>query len=506
MNHASMSPDGKLLLAVGDESRVFFCRRVSLPSAAVLGGLSSARYEWHEVCDPKISLADSLDACFTTAFSPSGHICAVASQSGVIAIYDTALIEDGMDGDAAVIHVLRASRPCVGRSYCGAVRSMSFSPAPWDLLAWAEDQGRVCVVDLRNAFQSRQTVELETDSTHLTRVEVEDYDTTSEQRQLEIERRFVERHREALEAQDHLAAVNHTADYVELAADRRRIEREALDAASQALRDNPHALTESERQMIDSIGLRRLQGSHIDSTDTLTTAPTGGNYNPSFGLPSPSSSSNLQSRTASIHEFMRQRNLERSRATDRSYQPRRRSSVVISNSNSHSNTTNTSSPHPSGLAPIGTATPTLSASPSRLPASSTDNGSPLPVALFNRDPWETISDAMGSANIPTDTIARIRSLQSRNLDRRMQASQAQQPTQQTITARADAVTARVDRARESNARALRQMRAAVGRPDFVYEEVDRDVLLRRLDQPRVSRPEEGVVTMGIGWSGDGRNL
>ena len=91
------------------------------------------------------------------------------------------------------------------------------------------------MVDLRNTFRSRQTIDLHTESPGLTRLEVEEYDTTSEQRQLEIERRFVERHREALEAQEQLAAVIRTANNVEIAAERRRIERDA--AIAQASRE-----------------------------------------------------------------------------------------------------------------------------------------------------------------------------------------------------------------------------------------------------------------------------
>ncbi len=173
------------------------------------------------------------------------------------------------------------------------------------------------MVDLRNAFQSRQTIDLHTDSPGLTRTAVEEYDTTSEQRQLEIERRFLERHREALEAQDQLAAVIRTTNNVELAAERRRIERDA--AAALALR---------ERQLIDSIGLRRLHGNHSDSSSNPSTAPISVNYSSSStgrtesrewrGAPSPSSNPQNRS-TASIHDFMRQR--ERSRLNDRSYQP-----------------------------------------------------------------------------------------------------------------------------------------------------------------------------------------
>ena len=352
------------------------------------------------------------------------------------------------------------------------------------------------MVDLRNKFQSRQTIDLHIDCPGLIRAEVEEYDTTSEQRQLEIERRFVERHREALEAQDQLAAVIRTANNVELAAERRRIEREA--AAAQ---------TSRERQWIDSSGMQRLQGSHSVSTENLSLVPTSVSYNPSSTGPTesrewsgpPSLSSNSQNRsTASIHDFMRQR--EGYRLNDRSYQPRRRSSVVISNSNSNSHT---SSPHPTSLAP-GTATPTLSASPSRLSAeidNVTTSNSPFNPA----DPWRTIADAMSTANIPPDTL---RSLPSRNPERRMQVTAVQQASldrirEQIMTEHADALEARGSRARE-NARSLRQMRAAHARADVVYDEVDRELLLRRIQ--RSPRRGEGLFTMGIGWSEDGRDL
>lgn len=518
MNHASISPDGRLLLAVGDEPsgdeiRAFLCKRVDLPSASAQGESSYVKYEWHKMAEPRLSHAGpDEDACFCTAFSDIGHMCAVASQSGIITVFDTAQIRGEMETGEAVIAILKSSRPSQRLNLSGAVRSMCFSPAPWDLLAWAEDQGRVCVVDLRNLFQSRQTIDLEPDSPDIERAEVEDHDGTTEQRQLEIERRFVERHREALEAQDHLAAVVHTADYLELAAERRRIEREV--SASQ---DTLHSLPPSERQMIDSIGLRRMQGNLPQSSNASSATPISVNYTPNrqaepstwTGLPSPTASSNPQSRSAaSIHDFMR------SRASDRSYQPRRRSSVIISNSNT---TTNTSSPHPSSsnLAPIGTAPPTLSASPSRLPSNT--SGLSFPQLSDVSDPWQTITNAMGSSNMPPETIAQLRGLQSRNFERRMQATAAPQATidrrmqalqgarERSRAEHAEAMEAITTRARETNVRASRQMRAS--RADVVYDEIDREAVLRRLDEPRRrTRNEEGVVTMGIDWSVDGRNL
>lgn len=510
MNHASISPDGNLLVAVGDEGptdrlRAFFCQRVLVRSLDVQGKVGSfLRYEWHKYAEPRLgypTTGGEEEGCFCSAFSPSGHICAVASQSGYLTFFDTSLIRDGIEIGEAVIAVLKSSRPSLyGLQSPGSIRSMSFSPLPWDLLAWGEDQDRVCVVDLRDVFQSRQIIDLQPDSSDLKRADIEDYDSASEQRQLEIERRFVERHREALEAQDHLAAVSHTADYLELAAERRRIEHEAI-----ASREALHTLSPSERQMIDSIGIRRFRETHLEHSDNPSTAPQTTHYSSNrlpelqnwTGLPSPTPSSNINS----INEYMRQRNWERSRASDRSFQPRRRSSVIISNSNS----TNPSS----NLAPIGTATPTLSASPSRLPTNSSDMA--VPHLFDASDPWQTISDAMGSPNMPADTMARLRGLQSRNMERRLQAAGTPQATidrrmqalQRSRNEHAEAMEAITNRARESNARA----RVRASRADAVYEEIEREVSLRRMQQPsRGPSGDEGVFTMGIGWSVDGRNL
>lgn len=273
MNHASISPDGNLLIAVGDVSQVFFCQRICLANHCqpVDGEPAFARYEWREIAQPKLSSAQPLDACFSTAFSPSGHVCAAASQAGIINIFDTSLIRGDMEGEEAVIEVLKSS-PCLGRDIPGAIRSMSFAPPPWDLLAWAEDQGRVCVVDLRNAFRYRQTIELETHSPNLVIATIaesmDDRSMSAEQQQLAIEERFMQRHRAALEADDHIAAVSHATDYIELAAERRRIEREAREAGLHVFGEEFNLLTDNERQVLDSIRLNRLQDSEQNRTHT----------------------------------------------------------------------------------------------------------------------------------------------------------------------------------------------------------------------------------------------
>ena len=137
-------------------------------------------------------------------------------------------------------------------------------------------------------------------------------------------------------------------------------------------------------------------------------------------LQSSTSPSNPHSRsmgTASIHDFMHHRHWERSRADDRSCQPRRRNSVVISSSNSIANTDNYSSNLSSTLTPIGTRISTLSTSPPQLPSRKSEMLTPH---LFETsDPWQTISDAMGSATMSLDSEVRLRGLQCRDHERRM---------------------------------------------------------------------------------------
>lgn len=515
MNHALISPDGKLLVAVGDKPQAFFYRRLRLPGFPNVGEVTFARYAWQKIAEPKLSLAPSSDACFSTAYSPSGHICAVASQAGTITIFSTSMIRDDMDPDEAVLDVLKSSRPCLGLDYSGAVRSMSFAPAPWDLFAWAEDQGRACVVDLRNAFRSRQTIELEIESPSLNRINMSDLEesqSTSEQRQLEIEARFVERHREALDAQDHLAAVSHATAYIEIAAERRRIEREAREGGSMALREEFNALTENERQLLDTIRLNRNQESERARPESAQQNPFSLNYlqpsvitsdrqvdaqnatGASSSLPAAVAHNAAQANrvTNSIHDYMRQRNLDRNRAGDRSYQPRRRSSVVISNGNP-TNASNSS--HPSSLAPIGTATPTLSASPSRLASNAEDTT----TTSTSGDPWPTTVELAATGNTNGDTAARSRrereTALARTADRRVQQQQQ---------------VARLERVRNASAN-MQRLRLLHGmtidRPrtvESMYDDHEQDMMRRIADTP--GRREEGVGTMGVGWSVDGRSL
>lgn len=464
------------MVAVGDEPQAFFCRR-SLSASYPM------QSSWRVIAEPKLSLAHSQDCCFSSAFSPSGHVCAVASQTGIITIFDTSLVREDMEPDEAVLEVIRSSRPCLSRDLSGAVRSMSFGPSPWDLFAWAEDRGRVCVVDLRDAFRTRQTIELEIDCPSLERASISDLEeVTLEQRQMEIEAILIRRHRDAPEAQDFPGAVDHGAEYIELPT-RRENSNEAREDEPYFAREEETPLTEGERHVLNAVRTSRIQGNDQGRSDHLPT-PFSINYNnpsaESSTEPAQAVTQNsfpLNREIGSIHEYMRQRNLDRNRNGERSYQPRRRSSVVISNGD-HTNTFNSS--HPSSLASVGTVTPTLSASPSRLP--STTEATAAPSITPSRDPWITIVDLLA----PGGSSSQRRETLPRNLDRRVQPRFITEAQQQRL--------------RQLHGLTVERTRNG----DDLYDEHDLDIL-RRPQETR-GRRDDSLATMGIGWSGDGRKL
>ncbi|MCJ1397554.1 hypothetical protein MMC11_000748 [Xylographa trunciseda] len=506
MNHATISPDGNLLIACGDEPRAFFCKRRRLASLAMNGESVFARYEWHEIADPRLTIAVPKDMCFSTAFSPSGHVCAVASQAGTVTVFDTSLIQDNLKADEAVIDVLQSSRPGEDEDMPGAIRSMAFGPGPWDLFAWAEDRGRICVTDLRNNFQSRQTIELDVNAAGIERAElsdIEDEFSTAEQRELEIEARFVQRHREALDAQDHLAAVNHAAEYMELAAERRRLQREMREAGlSTSYTDLANGLTDGERQILDSLRMERQRRAEREAVNQdRNERPFSVHYlQPSDRreIDIPTTMQSSIPHNPSIRQYMRDRNLERT-IDPRAEQPRRRTSVVISNTNP---TLPSSS---STLALTGINPSNFSTSPSRLISINTSSTSPrlsnsisppspLPVPSAIADPWQTIAAAMtGSINNTLNSSS----------PGRLYTEREQEATESPISnfERRIQATARVERLRSTRLRQL-QDRADEGG----YEEYELEMLRRLAGQRRRGEEATEVGTMGIGWSVDGRSL
>lgn len=165
MNYAIISPDSKLLAAVGDEPSAYFYEitRDVKSSVSMEGAEKLTGWEWTLLRHVDMDISTRLDegCCFTVAFSPSSHLCAIGSQSGVITIFDVQLVRDGTDGlhdKSSIICHFHSSRSFFDG---GAVRSMIFSPMPWDILVWIEDNGRAGVADVRLAFTRRQILNLD---------------------------------------------------------------------------------------------------------------------------------------------------------------------------------------------------------------------------------------------------------------------------------------------------------------------------------------------------------
>ncbi|RPA87878.1 hypothetical protein BJ508DRAFT_320864 [Ascobolus immersus RN42] len=159
-NHASISPDGRYLVVVGDTPKVFFYK-LNLASA-------DAPNE-----PPKIYRTGT-DSHMSTAFSPSSQQCAVACQDGTITIFDVNKIDSGQ---GAIVKKLQSRRPGHGS---GAIRSVQFSPAPWDLLVWAEHCGRISIADTRSNYEWQETIEVLVDDKAVRKKDVDEIRGRSE--------------------------------------------------------------------------------------------------------------------------------------------------------------------------------------------------------------------------------------------------------------------------------------------------------------------------------------
>lgn len=193
-----MSPDSTIIAAVGDCDRVYFYRRQLVEDFLLDDGgiLKYARYEWKAFAEPVVPTGDVVydDYSFAVVFSPSGHLCASSSQGGSITVFDMQrLCHSDEPAEKAILCTFRSSRPTLW----GCVRSMTFSPAPWDILAWAEDHGRIGLADVRRYFTRRQVLEL--DPGKVETVDLED-GTPVAYRNLGVKERLKQQHLARLRA------------------------------------------------------------------------------------------------------------------------------------------------------------------------------------------------------------------------------------------------------------------------------------------------------------------
>ena len=184
VNHATISPDGRTLVAVGDYQQAYFYERVDLSSSAADSkhnryASSHSMWELLNIVSLHVPRALTTTGYFTTAWSPSGNLCAVASECGYVSVIDMLALHECEDAEDAIAVVMASSRPETthhtgnGMAIPGAIRTMIFAPPPWDLLIWAEDQGKVCLADLRTGLRKRQTVLLDPELDMYERVEMD---------------------------------------------------------------------------------------------------------------------------------------------------------------------------------------------------------------------------------------------------------------------------------------------------------------------------------------------
>ncbi|KAF1925257.1 uncharacterized protein M421DRAFT_424059 [Didymella exigua CBS 183.55] len=263
MNHATISPDGSFLVAVGDQQTGFFFER-HLPAPDRPSSwkepsdrLRSVPSEWKlfEEVALYIPLSPCAQGYFTTAWSPSGRLCAVGSECGYITVFDMDHLKVVEDGEDAILGVISSTRPDANAGP-GAVRTMLFSPAPSDFLIWSEDQGRVCVADLRCALKVKQILTLDPKADGLERIEVADFDLSLPPDMSDVRREadFIRRYRRTLDAEGIQAAVDTANEYFEADSERQRALRRLGVVESD---DDPHGLSSEERRILETLRTSR---------------------------------------------------------------------------------------------------------------------------------------------------------------------------------------------------------------------------------------------------------
>lgn len=272
INHATISPDGRTLVAVGDFNQAhFYTREMKSPPPQIPkphNRLRSDAVEWVEraVIRLHVNGKDGVRGYFTTAWNPSGRLVAVGSEGGYVTVFDMALMDTpGFEPEDAVVATVAGSRADHPAPHPGAVRSITFSPDPWDLLIWAEDQGRICVGDLRDGLRNKQVIELDPKDENLDKIQVVDLPGGEEergqqqQRDLgELEAEFLRRHR-----REDMGDVNHANEFLQARRRHRQARSELIslrsqtDASRAAMEDDPQGLTSYEQRILETLRTTR---------------------------------------------------------------------------------------------------------------------------------------------------------------------------------------------------------------------------------------------------------
>jgi hypothetical protein len=157
VNRSVLSPSGVLLATICDDPFLYIHERVETRS-------SKGKYEWvqrgrRQLPGQKQGDKNNMRGSFAAAFSYSGKYLAIATQYGVVSLFDAETIAD--DAVDSLLKSFTSSRP---GPEPGAIRDMTFSPGPFDLLTWTESSGKFCVADMRNLCLSRQLIKIDSQS------------------------------------------------------------------------------------------------------------------------------------------------------------------------------------------------------------------------------------------------------------------------------------------------------------------------------------------------------
>lgn len=162
LNHASISPDRKMIVACGDIGQVYlspahetranskniFQLNDSSGSLAGTGSTINA-YSKSKSCSYQSwqTLETWPDYGFSTSFHSSSIVFGVAFQPGVAQLFDVRNLSEPLTQ-------IYSTRP---KDWTGAFRCLKFASGPQDLVFISEQMGRVHLVDLRN-FENHQVL------------------------------------------------------------------------------------------------------------------------------------------------------------------------------------------------------------------------------------------------------------------------------------------------------------------------------------------------------------
>ena len=334
VNRSVLSPDGELLVTICDDPFLYIHQRRQKPVLTKGRMDLNLGYEWAQwgriqLTGQRQADKSNMRGSFAASFSKSGKYLAVATQYGMISVFDTEnLTQDGVDP----LVIFTSSRP--GRE-CGAVRAMEFSPEPFDLLAWTESSGRIGVADVRNLFLSRQLVMIDSRADDVERIPVAERPS-----ELVIDPRLRSFRTESP------SSSSTTPDYLGLDFDRRQLRhlsREVFDRQLQS------PLTSEELEVLAATHIARRQRDEASGTSSwgsivrnqraaaTASASTNGEGSSSndrristAGYPAALREFINPERTAaaSFRTFINERNQERDRRIQQQ-EPRRRSSIIL---------------------------------------------------------------------------------------------------------------------------------------------------------------------------------